>query len=463
MTKKYDIAIIGAGPAGYVAAIRAAQLGLKVCCIEKGSCLGGTCLNVGCIPSKTMLHATERYAFLKEEGADHGILCDGLHFDLAALVQRKNSVVKTLTQGIAGLFKKNGIDSIVGKATLLTTGMVEVEGQERVSAKQIVLATGSLPIPLPFLPFDEKVVLSSTGALSLKKIPKKMIVVGAGVIGLELGSVYKRIGTEVTVVEFLDRICPTLDMTMAKTLMQALKKQGMLFHFASKVVDGEVKKNKAVLRVEEKSGKKFALEADALLVAIGRKPYTNGLGLEKIGVELDQAGRVVVDENFRTTAPGVYAIGDLIDGPMLAHKGEEEGIAVVELIAGNNPHINYLTIPSVVYTYPEVAAVGLTEEEARERGIEVKVGSFPFKANSRARCTGEDTGQVKVIVEATNEVVVGMHIAGPMASEMIMEGVFAIGKKMTARELAHTCHPHPNFCEAVKEAALAVNKSAIHI
>ncbi len=455
MTDIYDVIVIGGGPGGYVAAIRAGQLGLKTACVDAREKLGGTCLNVGCIPSKTLLHTTEVHA-----QAQHLYPNAKLDFDFAAMMKNKLEVVATLSGGIEMLLKKNKVTRIKGFAKLQSATEVEVDGKIY-QTKNIILATGSEPIPLPFLPFDEKKILSSTGALALETPPKSLILVGAGVVGLELSSVYRRLGTEVTVVEFLDHICPSLDGAMSKALMKVLKDQGITFHLSSKVVKGSVTDGVS-LEVETPDGMK-TFTGDVALVSIGRRPYSEGVGLDTLSIEPDKQGRVVVDGQFRTKHPNIFAIGDLIDGPMLAHKASEEGVAVAEIIAGHTPHINYIAIPTVVYTSPEVAGVGLTEEQAKELGITSKSGTFPFKANSRARCTGETDGLAKVITDAATDRIIGVHVMCSRAGEMIHEGVVAVEKGITARELGAMSHAHPTYSEAIKEAALAVHNEQIHI
>lgn len=431
--------VIGSGPGGYVAAIRAAQLGLKTACIEKNKTLGGTCLNVGCIPSKVLLHDSEHSS------------------DFAKMMQRKTQVVAGFTGGVEFLFKKNKIDWIQGAAKLESPQTISVNGQN-IEAKNIILATGSEPVSLPFLPFDEKKILSSTGALALPFVPKKLLVVGAGVIGVELGSVYKRLGSEVTFIEFLDRICPAFDMALSKALLKTLTDQGMVFHLSHKVMKAEG----TTLTVQSPSGEtKFT--GDAILVAVGRKPYSSNLGLEALGIQKDAKGFVEIDNSFRTSQPNIYAIGDLVDGPMLAHKASEEGIAAAEMIAGHHPTINYIAIPNVAYTNPEVAAVGLTEEEVKMRGIAYKASQFPFKANSRARCIDDTRGFVKILAEAKSRRILGVHIIGPNASELIAQAVLAMQLKATADQLADTCFAHPTLSEALKEAGLGLFKSPIHI
>ncbi len=456
----YDVAIIGAGPGGYVAAIRAAQLGLKTVCIEKRSELGGTCLNVGCIPSKALLHSTELFWMLEKHGKEEGIDCTGLSYNFAQMMQRKNEIVTGFVKGIDGLFKKNKITHISGHATLKGPQEISVNG-EKIEAKKIILATGSEPIELPFLPFDEKRVVSSTGALAFETIPKKLLIVGAGVIGVELGSVYRRLGSEVIFIEFLDKICPAFDHDLSKALLKILSAQGLEFHLSHKVLKAELDKT-IRLTAEGPSGE-TSFEGDAVLVCVGRRPYTDNLGLEAVGIQADKRGFIPIDANFQTSQPNIFAIGDLVDGPMLAHKASEEGVAVAEFIAGHRARIDYLAIPSVAYTYPEVAAVGLTEEEAKKRGIEIKTSRFPFKANSRARCTGEDEGFVKLVYEVKTGRLLGAHIIGAKASELIAEAVLAVQMQVTVAQIAATPHAHPTLSEAIKEAALAAGPGAIHL
>ncbi len=431
--------MIGSGPGGYVAAIRSAQLGLKTACIEKEKTLGGTCLNVGCIPSKVLLHDSERSQ------------------DFAKMIERKSKVISSFTSGIEGLFKKNKVEWIQGTATLTSPKTISVNGKT-IETKHTILATGSEPISLPFLPFDEKKILSSTGALALKEVPQKMLIVGAGVIGVELGSVYKRLGSEVIFIEFLDRICPAFDYSLSKALLKSLAHQGMIFHLSHKVV----KADGTTLTVQGPSGE-IQFSGDVILVAVGRKPYSEHLGLEKIGIQKDAKGFVQIDGAFRTSQPNIFAIGDLVEGPMLAHKASEEGIAVAELIAGHHPMIHYIAIPNVAYTHPELAAVGLTEEEVKARGLSYKVSQFPFKANSRARCIDDDEGFIKIIAEQMTHRILGAHMIGPNASELIAEATLAIQLKATADQLADTCFAHPTLSEALKEATLGLFKAPIHI
>jgi len=449
----YDVAVIGSGPGGYVAAIRASQLGMKVVCIEKSPTFGGTCLNIGCIPSKALLNDSELYERVLKEGKTHGLLCSSLSIDFPAMMQRKSAVVKANTDGVAFLFKKNKIHTIQGEARLRSATEIQV-GTEILSAKNIILATGSEPIGLPFLPFDEKRIITSTGALALEKIPKKLAVIGAGVIGVELASVYRRLGSEVVVVEMLGEICSGLDETILRSFTQILQKQGLVFHLNAQVKDGAINSKKISLTVAKNEEAPFTIEADTVLVAIGRRPFTKNLGLETIGIAVTDRGQVSVNGLFQTNIPNIYAIGDLIEGPMLAHKASEEGVAAAEIIAGRTPHVNYAAIPNIIYTYPEVAALGFTEKEAKEAHLDIFTGTCPFRSNPRARCMGELEGLVKVIGEKTSGQLIGMHILGPMASELIAEGMLAIEKKATVEQLANSPNGHPTLSEAVKEACL---------
>lgn len=465
MVENYDVVIIGSGPGGYVAAIRCAQLGMKTACIEKDTPLGGTCLNVGCIPSKALLHSSELYWNLSHEIQNHGITVGKPALDFAQMMARKTKIVASFNEGINGLFKKNKITRYAGNASLLTATQIQIVSgsqMQEISTRSIILATGSEPIPLPFLPFDEKRILSSTGVLALEKIPKKMIVVGAGVIGVELGSVYARIGTEVVFVEFLDRVCPTLDESLSKELQHQLERQGMKFHLSSKVTAADVSGSEITLKVSLPDQSVQEMRGEVVLVCIGRRPYTKGLELEKVGITMAERGFVQIDGSFRTSLSNIYAIGDIVDGPMLAHKASEEGVAVAEILAGHHPRVDYAAIPNVVYTSPEVGSVGMTEAEAKKAGIEIKVGSFPFKANSRARCTGEDKGFVKMIADVKTDIIIGIHIIGAHASELIAEGAVILQKKLTVDDIASTPHPHPTLSESLKEAALDTNKRAIH-
>ena len=453
---KFDLIVIGSGPAGYVAAIRAAQLGMNVACIDKRKELGGTCLNVGCIPSKALLHSTELYWKMTHEAAALGIEAGQPSFSLTQMMNRKAKVVGSFNEGISALFKKNKITFIPGTAKILSPTSVQVEGETH-EAKNILIATGSEPTALPFLPFDEKRIVSSTGALTLSKVPPRLIIVGAGVIGVELGSVYSRLGSKVTFLEFMDRICPTLDPALSKELQKSLTAQGMTFHLSTKVTGAELSPNEITLRTDQATH-----AADVVLVAVGRRPYTAQLGLDSVGITLTPKGTIPINGRFQTSVPTIYAIGDVVDGPMLAHKASEEGVAAAEIIAGQNPTIHYIAIPNVVYTYPEVASAGLTEEEAKKLNLTVKSGQFPFKVNSRAKCTGEEEGFVKIIADAATDKLLGIHIIGAHASELIAEACLALQNGLTTTELAHTPHAHPTLSEAIKEAALAVLGKAIH-
>jgi dihydrolipoamide dehydrogenase len=452
MEKKYDVAVIGGGPGGYVAAIRAAQLGFKTVCIDKRKTLGGTCLNVGCIPSKALLQSTEYYDWLMKSSKEHGIHVKEHALDFNQMMDRKAQVVKGLVDGVAFLLKKNKVEWIEGEASFSSPKTLQVN-QQTIEADHFILATGSDSIALPFLPFDEKNVLSSTGALSLPTIPKKMLVIGAGVIGVELASVYRRLGTEIVIIEMLDRICPAMDEAVSKMLLQILKKQGMTFHLGAKVTQANVQEKSVTLSVQI-DNRQEQLEGDVVLVAVGRKPYSGGLNLKEIGLQVDARGFVQVNDRFQTNLPHIYAIGDLIDGVMLAHRASEEGLVVAEIMAGRAPHLNYMAIPNIIYTHPEVAAVGLTEEEAKAAGLEVIIGKSLFRGNARARCAGETEGMVKVIGDKKSDRLMGLHIIGAHASELIAEGVIAIEKRATLEEIAHASHGHPTLTEAIHEAVL---------
>jgi dihydrolipoamide dehydrogenase len=464
---QFDLVVIGAGPGGYVAAIRAAQLGMKVACVEKGRSLGGTCLNVGCIPSKAMLDSSELFHLAKERFGKHGIKCDGIKLDLGAMLGRKAEVVKGLTDGVRFLFKKNKIETIFGTARVSSPTSVQVAlsegGNLDLQARHILLATGSEPVSLPFLPYNGKTVVDSTGALAFDKVPEHLVVVGAGYIGLELGSVWRRLGSKVTVIEFLPRIVPTADREMGELLKKSLTKQGLAFYLETKVTGASVEGDRAVVRAEQKDGKKLEFPCDRILVAVGRRAYSQGLGLSEVGVNVDpKTGKVAVDGHYRTNVATISAIGDLIDGPMLAHKAEDEGIACAEILAGKAGHVNYDTIPGVIYTWPELASVGLNEEQAKEKGLEYKVGKFPFLANGRAKAMDETEGLVKILADAKTDRVLGVHIFGPRASEMIAEAVMVMEFAGSAEDIARTCHAHPTLSEATREAALAVDGRAIH-
>jgi len=464
--KKIDLIVIGAGPGGYVAAIRAAQLGMSVLCVDKRKTLGGTCLNVGCIPSKALLYSSHKYEEAEHHLENHGVKVGKVSLDLDKMMERKDKVVDQLTKGIEYLFQRNKLTHLVGDAHLLSPEMVLIKtekGEERWQAKYILIATGSESLTLPGVSIDEKKVVSSTGALALKKVPEHMIVVGGGYIGLEMGSVWRRLGSKVTVVEFMDRIVPQMDYELGAALQKSLVKQGMDFKLSTKVKEIKEKKDKVSVEIESTSGTKETLEADVVLVATGRKPYTQGLGLEKIGVALNEKGFIMVNERYKTSASGIYAIGDCIPGPMLAHKAEEEGIAAVENMAGHYGHVNYGVIPAVIYTNPEVASVGKTEEELKTEARAYKVGKFPFLANSRAKAVGETDGFVKILADPATDLVLGVHIIGSDAGTLIAEAALAMEFSASSEDIARTCHAHPTLNEAVKEAALAVVGRAIHI
>lgn len=468
MADAYDLVIIGAGPGGYVAAIRAAQLGLSVACVEKRNALGGTCLNVGCIPSKALLDSSELFNLAKSRFDAHGIKVSQVELDLAAMMARKDKVVSDLTGGIRFLFKKNKIDWREGFGRLVSPHEVAVKGNDgqetTLQAKHVLLATGSVPVELPFLKFDGKSVVSSTEALAFDTVPEHLVVVGGGYIGLELGSVWKRLGAKVTVIEFLPRIVPMADEEIGNGLFRALRKQGLEFYLETKVTGAsKAKKGGLVVNAEAKDGQKLEFPCDKVLVSVGRKGFVDGLGLEAVGVEHDaRSGKVATNAHFQTNIPSIRAIGDLIAGPMLAHKAEDEGIAVAELLAGKPGHVHYDTIPSVIYTWPEMASVGLTEEQVQERSLPYKVGKFPFLANGRAKAMDETEGMVKVIAHAQTDRLLGVHILGPRASDMIAEPVAAMEFHGSAEDLARICHAHPTLSEALKEAALAVDLRAIH-
>jgi dihydrolipoamide dehydrogenase len=463
----FDLIVIGTGPGGYVCAIRAAQLGLKVAVVEKRKTYGGTCLNVGCIPSKALLQASDKFAEAAHELAGFGVITEKPKLDLAAMMKHKDETVSANVNGVAFLFKKNKIEAITGKGKIIAPGEVEVTGEDgtvqKLAAKNIVIATGSDIATLPGVEIDEEKIVSSTGALSLAKVPERLLIVGAGVIGLELGSVWGRLGAKVTVVEYLDRILPGTDGEVAKQFQRILTKQGFVFHLAHKVTSVAKLESGVEVAIEPaKGGDKSLIGADVVLVAIGRRPFTEGLGLEAVGVAMDR-GRVVIDDHFATNIPGLYAIGDVVRGPMLAHKAEDEGIAVAEILAGQHGHVNYEAIPSVVYTMPEIASVGATEEELQAKGIAYKLGKFPFTANGRARAMRKTEGFVKILADAASDRVLGIHIIGAGASEQIVEACVLMEFGGSAEDLARICHAHPTLSEAVREAALAVDKRAIHI
>jgi dihydrolipoamide dehydrogenase len=467
VSERYDLVVIGAGPGGYVAAIRAAQLGMKVACVEKRASLGGTCLNIGCIPSKALLDSSELFHLASHRFAKHGIKVGPVGLDLPAMHARKDTVVKELTEGVRFLFKKQAITTLFGTGRVASPTSVMVKDNDgaetTLETANILLATGSAPINLPFIPFDGKVVVSSTEALTFDKVPDHLLVVGGGYIGLELGSVWHRLGAKVTVVEFLPRIVPMADVEVGQLLSKSLVKQGLEFQMETKVTGARVANGRAIVTAETKDGKALTYDCERVLVSVGRRPYTEGLGLESVGVKVDpKTNKVLTDAHFRTNVPTIYAIGDLIDGPMLAHKAEDEGTAVAELLAGKAGHVNYETIPSVIYTWPEMASVGITEEQAKDRKLEYKVGKFPFVANGRAKAMDEPEGMVKIIADAKTDRVLGVHIIGPRASDMIAEAVTTMEFAGSAEDIARTCHAHPTLSEAFREAALDVDARAIH-
>ena len=467
MADTFDLVVIGGGPGGYVAAIRAAQLGLRTACIEKYPTLGGTCVNVGCIPSKALLDSSEHFERAKSGLGVHGVNVSGVSLDLARMQARKLKVVAELTRGIDFLFGKHKVERALGTGRLVSAREVEVKGEggtRRLAAERLLIATGSKPVALPGIAYDDRRIIHSTQALSLEQVPGRMLVIGAGVIGLELGSVWRRLGSDVTVLEYMDRALPGVDVGSAKLLQRSLERQGMKFRFGVSARSAEVVGDEVRVEVAANAGgAPETLAADVLLVAVGRRPYTDGLGAAELGVKLDAKCRVIVDEHYQTNVPGVFAIGDVIAGPMLAHKAEEEGIACVERMAGVAGHVNYDCIPNVVYTHPELASVGVSEEEARERGHEVRVGTFPFQANGRAKAMGDREGQVKLVADAATDRLLGAHIVGARASDMIAELVVAMELGASAEDIARSVHAHPTLPEAVKEAALGVAGRAIHI
>ena len=465
MSKKFQAVVIGGGPGGYVCAIRLAQLGIKTACIESRGSLGGTCLNVGCIPSKNLLNLSEN--FLKAKNFSKlGIDVGEVKLDLDKMMKNKDKAVTILTKGVEFLFKKNKITYFKGIGSLKSANTIIVTDQQKketiIETGKIIISTGSEPTSLPGIKFDEKIIVSSTGALSLKSVPKKMVVVGGGYIGLEMGSVWSRLGSEVHVVEFLDHITPGMDKEVSSEFMKILKKQGINFHMQTKVESMEKNSNGAIVFTSDKDGKKINFNCDVVLISVGRKPNTKNLNLNKIGIVLDDNKRIKTDKNFQTNINNIYAIGDVIEGPMLAHKAEDEGIAVAENIAGQSGHVNYDTIPGVVYTTPEVASIGNTEEQLKQKNIKYKVGKFPFMANSRAKAIDEPEGFVKILADEKTDKILGAHIIGHHAGELIGEIGVAMEFGASSEDIARTCHAHPTFSEAVKEAALSVDKRAIH-
>jgi dihydrolipoamide dehydrogenase len=462
----FDLIVIGAGPGGYVAAIRAAQLGMKVACVEKEPSLGGTCLNIGCIPSKALLNSSEKFVEISNHAAEHGIKTSKIDLDLNVLMDRKTKIVKKLTTGIGFLFKKNKITHIPGMASFVDKNTISItNGKNEItaSAKNFIIATGSSSIEIPNIPVDEKQIVSSTGALSLSKIPKSLLVIGGGYIGLEMGSVWSRLGSKVTVVEALDRIVPTMDGEIAKEFMKMLTKQGLEFKLSHKVSSAKSGKSGVDVEMETSDKKKIKENYEIVLMSVGRKPNTEGLGLEKIGIKLTAKKSIEIKDNFQTSVEGIYAIGDVAPGPMLAHKAEEEGVACVEFINGQKPHINYDAIPAIVYTNPEIASVGKTEEQLKQEKKDFKVGKFPFMANGRALTTSSSEGFVKILVDKKTDEILGAHIIGHDAGQLIAEIVTTIEFGGSAEDIARVCHAHPTTSEAVKEAALSVDGRAIHI
>ena len=465
----YDVVVIGSGPGGYVSAIRCAQLGLKTAIIERYNTLGGTCLNVGCIPSKALLDSSEHYHNAHKNFDKHGIKVSDLQIDMAAMIERKNKVVSQTCDGVKFLMDKNDIDVYNGHGSFVDANTLEVtplDGGDKttISAKNTIIATGSKPNYFPGMEVDKDKVITSTEALKITEVPKKMVVIGAGVIGLELGSVYARLGTQVEVVEFADSIIGTMDKTLGKELQKSLKKLGFKFHLSHKVKSAKTVEGKAVVVADNKKGEEVTFDADYCLVAVGRKPYTDNLGLDNAGVKLDERGRVETDGHMRTNVPNIFAIGDVIKGAMLAHKAEEEGVFVAEMLAGQKPHINYNLIPGVIYTWPEVAAIGKTEEELKAAGVDYKVGSFPFKALGRARASMDLEGLVKIIADKETDEVIGVHMIGPRVADLIAEAVVAMEYRASAEDISRMCHAHPTFAEAVKEAALdATDKRPLHL
>jgi len=463
MSDGFDLIIIGAGPGGYVCALRAAQLGMKVACVEKRATLGGTCLNIGCIPSKALLQSSENYTAVTHDFAAHGIEAGSVKLDLTRMMARKNEVVTANVKGVEFLFRKNKITWLKGEARIVAPGRVQVNDETH-ETKHIVIATGSESMPLPGVDVDEQRIVSSTGGLELDAVPKRLTVIGGGYIGLELGSVWRRLGAEVTVIEFLDRIVPGMDAEVAKSFERILTRQGLKFRLGRKVTGARLGNDGVTLSVEPRDGGAAEeMKADVVLVAVGRRAFTDGVGLEAIGVERDERGRVKTDPHYATNVPGIYAIGDVIAGPMLAHKAQDEGVAIAELLAAQAGHVNYQVIPGVVYTWPEVAAVGQTEEELKAAGVAYNIGKFPFTANGRARAMGDTDGFVKIIADKTTDRILGAHIIGPDAGTLIAELATAMEFGASAEDVGRICHAHPTLSEAVKEAALAADGRALHI
>ncbi len=462
----YDLIVIGAGPGGYVAAIRAAQLGMNVACVEKEESLGGTCLNIGCIPSKALLNSSEKYIEFTKHAEEHGIKSEKINLDLSKLMLRKDKIVKKLTSGVGFLFKKNKITHLKGNVSFVDKSNIKIKSSKEItiSAKNFIIATGSSTIDIPSIPIDEKNIVSSTGALSLSSVPKTMLVVGGGYIGLEMGSVWSRLGSKVIVIEALDRIVPNMDGEIASQFMKSLQKQGLEFKLLHKLISAKSNKNEVEVEIQSLNDNKKSKETfNIVLMSVGRKPNTEGLGLDKIGVKLNDQKSIKIDKQYKTNVEGIYAIGDVAPGPMLAHKAEEEGVACVEIINGQKSHINYDTIPAIVYTNPEVASVGKTEEQLKELKIEYKVGKFPFMANGRALTTSASEGFVKILADKKTDSILGAHIIGHDAGQLIAEVVTTMEFGGSAEDIARICHAHPTTSEAVKEAAMSVDGRAIHI
>tara|TARA_B100000497_G_scaffold122619_1_gene153949 strand:- start:729 stop:2120 length:1392 start_codon:yes stop_codon:yes gene_type:complete len=461
---KYDVAIIGSGPGGYVAAIRCAQLGFKTAIIEKYNTLGGTCLNVGCIPSKALLDSSEHYHKMNHEFAEHGINVNEASLDFSKMIARKDRVVKQTCEGIEFLMKKNKVEVLIGVGSFKDKKTILINGKDEITAEKIIIATGSKPIQLPFAKIDKKRVITSTEALKLPEVPRHLLIIGGGIIGLEMGSVYLRLGSQVTVVEYANRLTPGMDGDISKDLKRIFAKQGMKFELSTKVSKVNVKGKTVTVKAENKKGEEVEFKGDYCLVAVGRKPYTEGLGLENIGIETDDRGRIETDGQLQTKVPGVYAIGDVVKGAMLAHKAEEEGAFVAEVMAGQKPHIHYNMIPGVCYTWPEAAGVGATEEELKEARTAYKTGKFPYRALGRARASMDIDGFVKILADEKTDEILGVHIVGARAADLIMEGVVAMEYRASAEDVCRMSHPHPTYSEAFKEACLAATEDrAIHV
>lgn len=467
-TQAFDIIVIGSGPAGYVASIKAAQLGMKVACIDKRADPGGTCLNVGCIPSKALLNSSQKFHDARTGFNTHGIYCEGLRFDLSQMMGRKDKIVSNFTQGIQYLFRKNNVTFIQGAATFLSPTSLDIKGEggdsQTLTASKIVIATGSAPVVLPDVTIDETTIITSTGALSLERVPERLMIIGGGYIGLEIGSVWRRLGTQVTVVEYMDTIVPQMDREISSAFLRSLKGLGIEFYLGTRVLGLQRQDEGATVIVQPAiGGPEEKLAADIVMLSMGRHPFSEGLGLDRVGIQVDERGVIQINQNFQTNIPSIYAIGDVVRGPMLAHKGEEEGMAVAEILAGQKPHINYDAIPAIVYTHPEVATVGKTEEQLKATGIPYRAGKFPFTANSRARVNGETEGFVKLLSHQHTDEVLGIHIIHADAGNMIAEAVMAMEYRASAEDIARICHAHPTVSEAMKEAAMVAYSKPIHI